>query len=73
MADFAYKPGTSPRAYDGGSGGGGGGGDGGRASSGKPMSPTGRSFYLRFPVYQIDFTSVASGKKIAGTKRRIRW
>lgn len=27
----------------------------------------------RFPVYQIDFTSVASGKHIASTKRRIRW
>ena len=27
----------------------------------------------RFPVYQIDFTAVASGKRIATTKRRIRW
>jgi len=25
------------------------------------------------PVYQIDFTAVASGKRIASTKRRIRW
>lgn len=27
----------------------------------------------RFSVYQIDFTAVASGKRIANTKRRIRW
>eukprot|EP00550_Attheya_septentrionalis_P013364 CAMPEP_0198304282 /NCGR_PEP_ID=MMETSP1449-20131203/57319_1 /TAXON_ID=420275 /ORGANISM="Attheya septentrionalis, Strain CCMP2084" /LENGTH=591 /DNA_ID=CAMNT_0044006801 /DNA_START=61 /DNA_END=1836 /DNA_ORIENTATION=+ len=27
----------------------------------------------RFPIYQIDFTAVASGKRIATTKRRIRW
>mmetsp|Transcript_32438 Transcript_32438/g.39870 ORF Transcript_32438/g.39870 Transcript_32438/m.39870 type:complete len:617 (-) Transcript_32438:342-2192(-) len=27
----------------------------------------------RFPVYQIDFTAVASGKYIATSKRRIRW
>ena len=26
-----------------------------------------------FPVYQIDFTAVASGKRIASTKRRVRW
>jgi len=25
------------------------------------------------PVYQIDFTAVDSGKRIASTKRRIRW
>lgn len=25
------------------------------------------------PVYQIDFTAVASGKRIASTKRRVRW
>jgi hypothetical protein len=24
-------------------------------------------------VYQIDFTAVASGKRIASTKRRVRW
>jgi hypothetical protein len=24
-------------------------------------------------VYQIDFAAVASGKRIAGTKRRVRW
>lgn len=28
---------------------------------------------LRFPVYQIDFSAVASGKRVAATKRRIRW
>lgn len=27
----------------------------------------------RFPVYQIDFTAVASGKRVATSKRRIRW
>jgi len=27
----------------------------------------------RAPVYQIDFTAVASGKRIASTKRRVRW
>ena len=26
-----------------------------------------------YPVYQIDFTAVASGKRIASTKRRVRW
>jgi hypothetical protein len=72
MADFAYRPGTSPSEVAGGSGDGAGGGVGG-ASSGQPASPTGRAFAQRFPVYQIDFTSIASGKKIAGTKRRIRW
>lgn len=24
-------------------------------------------------VYQIDFTAVASGKRIASSKRRVRW
>jgi hypothetical protein len=24
-------------------------------------------------VYQIDFTAVASGKRVASSKRRIRW
>lgn len=28
---------------------------------------------LRFPVYQIDFSAVAAGKRVAATKRRIRW
>jgi hypothetical protein len=28
---------------------------------------------MRFPVYQIDFSAVASGKRVAATKRRIRW
>jgi len=27
----------------------------------------------RYPVYQIDFTAVASGKFVASSKRRIRW
>lgn len=27
----------------------------------------------RSPVYQIDFTAVASGKRIASSKRRVRW
>lgn len=31
----------------------------------------GRSF--TFPVYQVDFTAVAAGKRVASTKRRIRW
>jgi hypothetical protein len=28
---------------------------------------------IRSPVYQIDFTAVDAGKRIASTKRRIRW
>ncbi|GKY96022.1 hypothetical protein MPSEU_000562700 [Mayamaea pseudoterrestris] len=28
---------------------------------------------MRFPAYQIDFSAVASGKRVAATKRRIRW
>jgi len=28
---------------------------------------------FQFPVYQIDFSAVASGKHIAASKRRIRW
>ena len=28
---------------------------------------------FRFPVYQIDFSAVAAGKRVAATKRRIRW
>ena len=35
-----------------------------------PGSP---STAARPQVYQIDFTAVASGKRIASTKRRIRW
>eukprot|EP00539_Tryblionella_compressa_P012479 CAMPEP_0178825718 /NCGR_PEP_ID=MMETSP0746-20121128/6373_1 /TAXON_ID=913974 /ORGANISM="Nitzschia punctata, Strain CCMP561" /LENGTH=588 /DNA_ID=CAMNT_0020487505 /DNA_START=272 /DNA_END=2038 /DNA_ORIENTATION=- len=27
----------------------------------------------RYPVYQLDFSAVASGKRVATTKRRIRW
>lgn len=34
-------------------------------SSGRTASKT--------PVYQIDFTAVASGKRVASTKRRVRW
>ena len=76
MADFAYRPGTSPTAA------GAAAGDGAIVPTAaaatsqqqpQPASPTGRAFAQRFPVYQIDFTSVASGKKIAGTKRRVRW
>lgn len=25
------------------------------------------------PVYQIDFSAVAAGKRVASTKRRVRW
>jgi hypothetical protein len=35
---------------------------GGMHSSGRPLQ-----------VYQIDFTAVASGKRIASSKRRVRW
>lgn len=28
---------------------------------------------FRFPVYQIDFSAVAAGKRLAATKRRVRW
>ena len=28
---------------------------------------------VRSPVYQIDFTAVDAGKRIASTKRRVRW
>jgi hypothetical protein len=28
---------------------------------------------VEFPVYQIDFSAVAAGKRVAATKRRIRW
>jgi hypothetical protein len=26
-----------------------------------------------FTVYQIDFSAVASGKRVATTKRKVRW
>lgn len=32
-----------------------------------------RPVALQFPVYQIDFSAVAAGKRVASTKRRIRW
>ena len=72
MADFAYRPGTNPNPPPSSSAAGGGGPAPSAGSSG-PVSPTGRAFAQRFPVYQIDFTSVASGKKLASTKRRVRW
>lgn len=72
MADFAYRPGTNPNPPPSSSAAAGG-GPAPSAGSGGPVSPTGRAFAQRFPVYQIDFTSVASGKKLASTKRRIRW
>jgi hypothetical protein len=28
---------------------------------------------MNFPVYQIDFAVMAAGKRVASTKRRIRW
>lgn len=43
------------------------------------MVPTGHGPQVapssaRVPVvYQIDFTAVAAGKRIASTKRRVRW
>jgi hypothetical protein len=37
-----------------------------------PASPTSRSTTNR-PLYAIDFTAVACGKRIANTKRRVRW
>jgi hypothetical protein len=41
-----------------------------RGLSNNPGSPSS----ARVPqVYQIDFTAVASGKRIASTKRRVRW
>lgn len=36
-------------------------------------SPTSPSTAARPQLYQIDFTAVASGKRIASTKRRVRW
>jgi len=37
-----------------------------------PSSPSSRSTANR-PLYAIDFTAVACGKRIANTKRRVRW
>ena len=34
---------------------------------------SGQAWANRFPVYQIDFQAVASGKHIAATKRKVRW
>ena len=65
MADFARRPGTNPSAPPAAAA--------APPAGGPPTSPTGRAFAQRFPVYQIDFTSIASGKTISKTKRRIRW
>jgi hypothetical protein len=32
-----------------------------------------RPLAIQFPIYQIDFSAVAAGKRVAATKRRIRW
>ena len=32
-----------------------------------------RPLAMQFPMYQIDFSAVAAGKRVAATKRRIRW
>ena len=37
------------------------------------MSNAAGSWSLKFPVYQIDFTATAAGKRVAATKRKIRW
>ena len=34
---------------------------------------SGASFATKFPVYQIDFSATAAGKRVASTKRKIRW
>lgn len=34
---------------------------------------SGASFASKFPVYQIDFSATAAGKRVASTKRKIRW
>jgi len=41
--------------------------------SGMPPGSDPKKWSARFPVYQIDFTAVASGKRIASSKRRVRW
>eukprot|EP00567_Pseudictyota_dubia_P009033 CAMPEP_0197460968 /NCGR_PEP_ID=MMETSP1175-20131217/55285_1 /TAXON_ID=1003142 /ORGANISM="Triceratium dubium, Strain CCMP147" /LENGTH=293 /DNA_ID=CAMNT_0042996149 /DNA_START=337 /DNA_END=1215 /DNA_ORIENTATION=+ len=58
--DFAHRPGSSPTSEGGG-------------RSGLPPGTDPRKWSARFPVYQIDFTAVASGKRVAATKRRVRW
>mmetsp|Transcript_6955 Transcript_6955/g.10137 ORF Transcript_6955/g.10137 Transcript_6955/m.10137 type:complete len:623 (+) Transcript_6955:119-1987(+) len=35
--------------------------------------PPGQNRMKQIPVYQIDFTAIASGKHVAATKRRVRW
>jgi hypothetical protein len=40
---------------------------------GETMATSPKSWSARFPVYQIDFAAAASGKRVAATKRRIRW
>jgi hypothetical protein len=40
-------------------------------SGSAPVSPT--NYAKMYPVYQIDFQAVAAGKRIATTKRRVRW
>jgi hypothetical protein len=37
------------------------------------MASTGSAWVKKYPVYQIDFACVAAGKRVASTKRRIRW
>lgn len=44
----------------------------GHATGAPPVSGRGQNT-ASSPVYQIDFTAVDSGKRIASTKRRIRW
>jgi len=60
--DVARRRGSSPAS----------GGGGGRRS-GLPPGTDPRKWSARFPVYQIDFMLVASGKRVASTKRRVRW
>ena len=63
---YTYRPGSGP-------------GNGGRGSnqtghaSGMPPGSDPKKWSARFPSYQIDFTAVASGKRIAATKKRVRW
>jgi len=35
--------------------------------------PLGQNRMKQIPIYQIDFTAIASGKHVAATKRRDRW
>ena len=55
--------------YGDGYGGGGYGGGYGGSSPPRVVSPK----KAQCPIYQIDFSAVASGKRIASTKRRVRW